>query len=59
MLAIEAVLAIRGWSLQDWDALYSDLPSRQVKIARNQWDWDALYSDLPSRQVKIARNQWE
>jgi hypothetical protein len=32
MLAIEAVLAIRGWSLQDWDAIYSDLPSRQRKL---------------------------
>lgn len=28
---IEAVLAIKGWSIADWDAMYTDLPSRQTK----------------------------
>ena len=31
-LAVEAVLLVRGWTLQDWDALYQDLPSRQRKL---------------------------
>ncbi|KAJ8270540.1 hypothetical protein GJAV_G00116110 [Gymnothorax javanicus] len=32
MLLIEAVLAIRGLSVQQWDAIYSDLPNRQLKV---------------------------
>jgi len=32
MLFVEAVLALRGWQLEDWDALYTDLPSRQTKL---------------------------
>uniref|UniRef100_A0A673NHZ6 Phosphoacetylglucosamine mutase n=1 Tax=Sinocyclocheilus rhinocerous TaxID=307959 RepID=A0A673NHZ6_9TELE len=32
MLVIEAVLAIRGMSVQDWHAIYTDLPNRQLKV---------------------------
>ncbi|XP_047659790.1 phosphoacetylglucosamine mutase-like [Tachysurus fulvidraco] len=32
MLLIEAVLAIRGITVQDWDVIYSDLPNRQLKV---------------------------
>lgn len=32
VLAVEAVLRLRGWGLDEWDALYSDLPSRQLKV---------------------------
>ncbi|XP_065121892.1 phosphoacetylglucosamine mutase [Paramisgurnus dabryanus] len=32
MLLIEAVLAIRGMSVQDWGAIYTDLPNRQLKV---------------------------
>ncbi|CAB1343011.1 unnamed protein product [Coregonus sp. 'balchen'] len=32
MLLIEAVLAIRGMTLQQWDAIYTDLPNRQLKV---------------------------
>lgn len=32
MLLIEAVLAIRGISVQDWDVIYTDLPNRQLKV---------------------------
>lgn len=32
MLFVEAVLSLRGWQLADWDALYTDLPSRQTKL---------------------------
>jgi phosphoacetylglucosamine mutase len=31
-LFVEAVLAAQNWDLSDWDALYSDLPSRQDKV---------------------------
>ena len=27
------VLALRGWGAHEWDAMYSDLPSRQRKLA--------------------------
>lgn len=32
MLVIEAVLAIRGMTVQQWDAIYADLPNRQLKV---------------------------
>lgn len=32
MLLIEAVLAIRGMNVQQWDAIYTDLPNRQLKV---------------------------
>ncbi|TRY90845.1 hypothetical protein DNTS_020870 [Danionella cerebrum] len=32
MMLIEAVLAIRGMSVQDWDSIYTDLPNRQLKV---------------------------
>ncbi|XP_041832062.1 phosphoacetylglucosamine mutase [Melanotaenia boesemani] len=32
MLLIEAILAIKGMTLQQWDAIYSDLPNRQLKV---------------------------
>ena len=32
VLAVEAVLRCRGWGLEEWDALYRDLPSRQLKV---------------------------
>lgn len=31
-LFVEAVLALKGWSVQDWDKMYDDLPSRQTKL---------------------------
>ncbi|XP_036406214.1 phosphoacetylglucosamine mutase [Megalops cyprinoides] len=32
MLLIEAVLAIKGLTIQQWDAIYTDLPNRQLKV---------------------------
>lgn len=32
LLLVEVVLQYLGWSIQDWDAVYTDLPSRQVKV---------------------------
>ncbi|CAE7507113.1 PGM3 [Symbiodinium sp. KB8] len=32
-LFCEAVLMLQGWTLQEWDGLYDDLPSRQLKAA--------------------------
>ncbi|XP_010978582.1 phosphoacetylglucosamine mutase isoform X1 [Camelus dromedarius] len=32
MLVIEAVLALKGLTIQQWDALYTDLPNRQLKV---------------------------
>jgi phosphoacetylglucosamine mutase len=31
-LLVEVALSILGWSIQDWDKLYSDLPSVQLKV---------------------------
>lgn len=32
LLLVETVLGARTWSLQDWDELYSELPSCQLKV---------------------------
>ncbi|TPX40296.1 hypothetical protein SeMB42_g04249 [Synchytrium endobioticum] len=32
LLMVEAILACKNWSLADWDAGYTDLPSRQEKV---------------------------
>ncbi|BAF21031.1 phosphoacetylglucosamine mutase [Oryza sativa Japonica Group] len=32
MLLVEAVLQYKGWSFQNWCDLYTDLPSRQLKV---------------------------
>jgi len=32
ILFVEAILRVRGWGLEQWDALYTDLPSRQMKL---------------------------
>ncbi|XP_028996313.1 phosphoacetylglucosamine mutase isoform X2 [Betta splendens] len=32
MLLIEAILATKGLTVQQWDAIYSDLPNRQLKV---------------------------
>ncbi|XP_066524593.1 phosphoacetylglucosamine mutase [Hoplias malabaricus] len=32
MLVIEAVLAVKGMTVQEWDSIYTDLPNRQLKV---------------------------
>ncbi|XP_009647458.1 phosphoacetylglucosamine mutase isoform X1 [Egretta garzetta] len=32
MLVIEAILALKGLTVQQWDAIYADLPSRLLKV---------------------------
>ncbi|XP_014677505.1 PREDICTED: phosphoacetylglucosamine mutase-like [Priapulus caudatus] len=32
MLLVEAILHERGWSIQQWNDLYNDLPNRQMKV---------------------------
>ncbi len=31
-LFVEAVLCVKGWGVDEWDAVYTDLPSRQAKL---------------------------
>jgi len=33
MLLVESVLHVRGWSIQDWNTAYVDLPNRQMKVS--------------------------
>ncbi|KAJ2615807.1 hypothetical protein H4S08_001077 [Coemansia sp. RSA 1365] len=35
MLVVETILICKGWSLAQWDAAYSDLPSRLLKVIVN------------------------
>lgn len=32
ILMVETILQYRNWSLQQWNAMYTDLPSRQLKV---------------------------
>ncbi|KAL8186148.1 UNVERIFIED_CONTAM: Phosphoglucomutase-3 [Gekko kuhli] len=32
MLVIEAILALKNFTVQQWDAIYTDLPNRQLKV---------------------------
>jgi phosphoacetylglucosamine mutase len=32
LLVVETVLHARGWSIQDWEETYTDLPNRQLKV---------------------------
>ncbi|MEE6476366.1 hypothetical protein FKM82_011054 [Ascaphus truei] len=32
MLVIEAILSLKGLTVQQWDAIYTDLPNRQLKV---------------------------
>ena len=36
VLVVEAVLRAKGWTLSDWDAMYADLPSAQVKTVADR-----------------------
>lgn len=35
LLLVETVLHAFGWSVAEWDAAYTDLPNRQMKVAIN------------------------
>lgn len=32
LLLVDAILSFKEWTWEDWDSLYQDLPSRQLKI---------------------------
>jgi phosphoacetylglucosamine mutase len=32
LLIVETILHARGWNIQDWEAAYTDLPSKQLKV---------------------------
>lgn len=53
---VEAVLAMKGWSISDWDAIYADLPSRQAKLAvRDRTALHVRHSVLSSLSQRNAR----
>lgn len=37
MLLIEAILAIKGMTVEQWDRIYTDLPNRQLKVKVAPW----------------------
>ncbi len=39
LLAVEAVLAARKMTIEDWDLMYEDMPSRQGKVkVKDRWE---------------------
>lgn len=51
MLLIEAILAIKGMTVQQWDSIYSDLPNRQLKVKVHKLMKLHLQSHLKSVSV--------
>jgi phosphoacetylglucosamine mutase len=35
ILMVESILRYKGWSAEDWDFIYEDVPSRQLKVVPN------------------------
>lgn len=33
MLAVEAILHSRSWSMEDWNSVYTDFPNRLLKVS--------------------------
>lgn len=46
MLVIEAILALKGLTVQQWDALYTDLPNRLLKVQVSYQPPGSGYSSL-------------
>eukprot|EP00958_Prasinococcus_capsulatus_P001751 scaffold154_cov373-Prasinococcus_capsulatus_cf.AAC.13 len=34
ILLVEAILALKGWGIRDWDGQYENIPSKQLKVRR-------------------------
>jgi len=45
ILLVETVLRAKGWNLKDWEASYSDLPSRLLKVTIK-----VIYYNLKSKK---------
>ncbi|ORZ33941.1 hypothetical protein BCR44DRAFT_1437348 [Catenaria anguillulae PL171] len=53
LLVVLGVLSHRGWTLANWDALYSDLPSRLVKVVvANRHLFKTINADTQLEQPK-------
>ena len=35
ILLVEAILALKGWDIEEWDKQYENIPSRQLKVWLN------------------------
>nr|XP_009916000.1 PREDICTED: phosphoacetylglucosamine mutase isoform X2 [Haliaeetus albicilla] len=57
MLVIEAILALKGLTVQQWDAIYTDLPNRLLKVQlqyTNKW---AVSDAAGCRQASYCHNR--
>lgn len=61
MLVVELILALKNMTISDWDCLYTDLPSRQLKVTikdRNlikTTNAERIVSDPAQLQVEIDK----
>ena len=55
MLVIEAILALKGLTVQQWDAVYTDLPNRLLKVQVSYTPrWLGLQQSLGGPAVSIS-----
>jgi len=53
VLAVESILFWKNWSVIDWDSIYTDIPSKQMKIQVNVPScWSFLSYKIITFQVK-------
>lgn len=46
MLVIEAILSLKGLTIQKWDEIYTDLPNRQLKVTVSKPYETAVYMEM-------------
>jgi len=56
LLLVDAILHIKGWDLQTWNALYSDMPSRMSKLKVTDRKSKRLLSMYTCKNYFLAHN---
>jgi phosphoacetylglucosamine mutase len=53
MLLVEAILTVRGWTLEQWNSQYTDLPSKQEKVkVANRHQFKCIKADTELAEPK-------
>ena len=50
LLLVESVLHANGWRIAEWDAAYTDLPNRQLKVAISVADRNVIQTTDAERK---------
>lgn len=57
MLLVEAILTVRGWTLEQWNSQYIDLPSKQEKVkVANRHQFKCIKADTELAEPKALQD---